>query len=134
MIEEKVFYVAGNFAHQGACSSVSKYDSIILKTEPDNPHDSDAIKVMTKYGSHLGYVPASKCKSFHKLFRSHTFYCARVRDIKGGNGYDYLPQIEVYFAKSESDLPFAQAKGFGIKHWLGLVVILVLIIYLLVSK
>lgn len=134
MIEEKVFYVAGNFAHQGACSSVSRHDSIVLTAEPNNPHDPNAIKVMTKYGGHLGYVPASKCKGFHKLFRSHPFYSARVRDVKGGHGYDYLPQIEVYFAKSESELPFAQAKGLGIKHWIGLFAIMGLVIYYLFSK
>jgi hypothetical protein len=64
--------------------------------------------VLSKYGNKLGYIPASKCKGFHKLFSTHPYHYARVRDVKGGRGSDYLPQIELYFAKSESELPFSQ--------------------------
>jgi hypothetical protein len=133
---EKVFYVAGNFAHQGACASVRKFESIILVAEPDNIHDSNAIKVSSKYGKKLGYVPASKCKGFHKLFSTHPYHCARVRDVKGGRGYDYLPQIEVYFAKSESDLPFSPQIKPQIRYsfWAGLLGIINLILYFFLNN
>ena len=135
MYIEKVFYVAGNFAHQGACASVRKYESIILVAEPDNIHDPNAIKVSSKYGNKLGYVPASKCKGFHKLFSTHPYHCARVRDVKGGRGSDYLPQIELYFAKSESELPFAQQIKPQIRYsfWIGFLATIALVLYFFLS-
>jgi hypothetical protein len=109
MVIQKTFYVAGHFNYQGACSKLRNGDLVYLVPEPDNEYDENAIKLLTKDGLDIGYVPASKNKGFFKLLENtHPNYCARVKEVKGGGQYEYLPQIEVFFAKEESELPFTQ--------------------------
>jgi hypothetical protein len=116
MFLQKIFYVAGHFNYQDTCSRLKKGDLVYLVPEPDNEHDENAIKLLTQDALDIGYVPASKNKGFFKLLENtHPNYCARVKDIKGGGQYEFLPQIEVFFAKDESELPFIQPTKFKLK-------------------
>lgn len=55
-----------------------------LVPEPENPHDSKAIKVIVN-GTHIGYVKAGSCAHIHKLLKEK-----RIADISctiGGGKY-----------------------------------------------
>lgn len=53
--------------------SVYEYDfapkQVELQPEPDNPHDSKAIKVIVD-GVHIGYIKAGSCAHIHKLLKA----------------------------------------------------------------
>lgn len=54
-------YLAGFCHHEGMRPEVFRIlavgDELILRRQPDNPHDCNAIGVYTRRGSKLGYVP-----------------------------------------------------------------------------
>lgn len=66
---------------------VYKYNSYTgtadLVPEPENPHDSKAIKVMVE-GAHIGYIKAGSCAHIHKLLREDLVEKVNV-EIKGGD-------------------------------------------------
>ena len=37
-------------------------DSLVLRREPDNPHDKNAIRVETESGIHIGYIPSIRAE------------------------------------------------------------------------
>lgn len=55
------FCVAGFQYHEGPrwLSRISHGDAVILRAEPENPHDAGAIRLEWK-GRHLGYVPRTR--------------------------------------------------------------------------
>lgn len=62
-----------------------------LVPEPENPHDSKAIKVLTA-GVHIGYIKAGSCSHIHNLLRDDRIENVEV-EIKGG---DYKIVFEDY--------------------------------------
>jgi hypothetical protein len=55
------FLIAGFQFHEGMDSRIfdtlKEGEGLVLRREPDNPHDSLAIAILTKNGHNLGYVP-----------------------------------------------------------------------------
>lgn len=62
-------------------TAIYKYDfdpvSVTLEPEPDNPHDSKAIKVLFN-GVHIGYIKAGSCAHIHNLIKAN-----RIESISG---------------------------------------------------
>ena len=54
--------VAGTGYHEAAveAKSLKAGDQLVLKREPDNPHDKLAIAVLGQNGAKLGYIPGSQ--------------------------------------------------------------------------
>lgn len=48
----------------------------VLRSEPSNPYDSDAIRVETPGGVHVGYVGAKQTKSVRRVMRSESVHAA----------------------------------------------------------
>lgn len=67
-----------------------------LVPEPDNPHDSNAIKVVID-NVHVGYIPASRCLELKNILGKIKYVNAHLH----GGDYKYHSHGEVF--KSESD-------------------------------
>lgn len=107
-IKERTFEVAGHFRFQEECSILKVGDLIYLVPEPDNEYDENAIRAYSDNGEEIGYVPMDDNEEYLKfLGKTYTHYCARVKSLnKVGN--ETQPEIEVFFAKTEEELPFSQ--------------------------
>jgi hypothetical protein len=51
---------------------------LVLKREPDNPHDALAIMIVTEVGEHLGYVPRAKNEALARLMDAGKLLFARI--------------------------------------------------------
>lgn len=90
---ELVFEVAG-FRHQDARSSDDMYigDPIVLKSEPENPHDSFAVAVYHS-GAKIGYVDRAQSPAFSEWMRKGYSLNASVERI---NGKPERPLVYIY--------------------------------------
>lgn len=59
--------VAGTRFHQEALAKLRLSDSVFLKRQPDNEHDSNAIAVVGPDEAVLGYIPAVFAKEMAPL-------------------------------------------------------------------
>jgi hypothetical protein len=57
---------------------ISIGDSLVLRREPDNPHDSLAILILTEKGEKLGYVPRDRNEILARLMDAGKFLLARL--------------------------------------------------------
>jgi len=107
-IKERTFEVAGHFRFQDECSTLKVGDLIYLVPEPDNEHDENAIRAYSDNGEVIGYVPMNDNEEYLKfLGRTFTNYCARVKSLNKIDN-EIQPEVEVFFAKTEEELPFPQ--------------------------
>lgn len=53
-------------------------DEFTLRREPDNSHDRWAIKILTRTGEHLGYVPRAKNEPIARLLDAGKLIYARL--------------------------------------------------------
>ena len=107
-IKERTFEVAGHFRFQDECTTLKVGDLIYLVPEPDNEHDENAIRAYSDNGEVIGYVPMDDNEEYLKfLSRTYTNYCARVKSLHS-IGNEIQPKVEVFFAKTEEELPFLQ--------------------------
>lgn len=51
---------------------------LVLKREPDNPHDALAIMMFDQAGHHLGYVPRAKNEALARLMDAGKLLFARI--------------------------------------------------------
>lgn len=82
------------------CKRIYKYKyrrtEAQLVPEPNNPHDSNAIKVLVD-DIHVGYIPANQCIEIKKILK-------QIKTVKAhmyGGNYKYHADNEVF--KSEDD-------------------------------
>lgn len=108
------YEVRGHFARQDACSEAHVGDLIWVVPEPDNEHDSNAIRFLNSSGELLGYVPAEENEEllFKMLKKEYTAYCAKVVDLVYTGEGDIQPIVEMTIAKQDQDLPFQQDARF----------------------
>ncbi|WP_332855143.1 HIRAN domain-containing protein [Duganella sp. S19_KUP01_CR8] len=90
---ELVFEVAG-FRHQDVRSSEDIYigDPIVLKSEPDNPHDGFAVAVYHS-GAKIGYIDRAQSPAFSEWMRKGYSLNASVERI---NGKPERPLVYIY--------------------------------------
>lgn len=62
MIYPFVTGIAGVSFRQDAVRDTKPGDTVLLRREPDNPYDADAIAVFSAEGRALGYLPAAVAK------------------------------------------------------------------------
>jgi hypothetical protein len=75
------FIVAGSrrsAERRDACELLDEGDAIVLEREPDNPHDRNAIIVLTAGGDELGYVPRDDAKQMAPLMDEGCFVDAEI--------------------------------------------------------
>jgi HIRAN domain len=104
------YEVRGHFARQDACSEAHVGDPVWVVPEPDNEHDSLAVRFINGSGDLLGYVPAEENEELLSQMtgKGYHAYCAKVVDLVYTGEGDIQPIVEVVIAKQESDLPFQQ--------------------------
>ena len=104
-IKKRTFIVAGYAYHQYEYTNLNVGDLVYLIPEPDNEYDENAIRVYSNNGVVIGYVPMEENERF--FTKKYSNYCARVKSLnKIGN--DTQPEVEIFLAKTEDELPFKQ--------------------------
>lgn len=87
-VVEREFFVMG-IRHHSACNGtncallpeVNTGDLLVLKEEPENPHDPMAIRVLTRRGEHLGYVPRYYNKAILERLHNGMTYSCEVLEV-----------------------------------------------------
>jgi len=59
---------------------------LVLRREPHNPHDANAIEVFTADGAKLGYVPRRRNRRLAELMDAGHAFDARIGQINQGHG------------------------------------------------
>jgi hypothetical protein len=82
-------YIAGtsHIDDQAVFDDLKTGDKLILKREPGNRFDENAILVMNGEGRKLGYVPEKDNYVFARLMDAGKMLIGRVTDIKAKTGY-----------------------------------------------
>jgi len=80
-------------------------DALMLRREPDNPHDPHAVKVVTASGTQIGYLSARVASRLAPSIDSGTRYAAAVSQITGGGERSYGVNIYVHRHDAPSDEP-----------------------------
>ncbi len=74
--------------------TLDECDSLTFVREPNNPYDSNAIKVICEY-QHIGYIKADLAKNLAPLMDSGRKLTGYICEITGGNGYTYGCNIHI---------------------------------------
>lgn len=89
---ERDFYVMG-IRHHAACAGndctllpqINAGDLLLLKEEPENEYDSFAIRVLTKSGEHLGYIPRYYSQAITERLQKGMTYSCEVLEVTPAN-------------------------------------------------
>lgn len=87
-VVEREFYVMG-IRHHSACNgrncamlpTLKTGDLLVFEEEPDNKHDPMAIRVLTKEGKHLGYIPRYYNKAIIERLHNGMTYSCEVLEV-----------------------------------------------------
>lgn len=84
--------VAGTWHHKarGILASLHVGQPLVLRREPENPHDALAIEVLTAEGVKLGYVPRQRNPPFARLMDAGQPVRATLAAITPPNHYELL--------------------------------------------
>lgn len=88
----RIFYLAGTRYYIG-CNGIDCTESetlgnnevLQLELEPENKYDNNAIKVLTKKGIHIGYIPRYYCESIINLINRGLKWNCNICEIKKDN-------------------------------------------------
>ncbi|TMI76100.1 MAG: single-stranded-DNA-specific exonuclease RecJ [Bacillati bacterium ANGP1] len=80
-------------------------DALMLRREPDNPHDPHAVKVVTASGTQIGYLSARVASRLAPSIDSGARYAAAVSQITGGGERSYGVNIYVHRHDAPPDEP-----------------------------
>ncbi len=80
-------------------------EPLVLRREPDNPHDPYAVKVMAGQGVQIGYLSARVASRLAPSMDSGARYAATVSQITGGGERSYGVNIYVQRQDAPSDEP-----------------------------
>jgi hypothetical protein len=105
----KIYKAMGHFRFEHSCKSAKIDDLIWLMPEPDNEYDSNAIKILNKYGDSLGYVPAEENEELIELLTGkYSNYCGKIKNIEIDEDNKSQPIVQIYLATKSQYLPFKQ--------------------------
>lgn len=90
-------YIAGTSWRNltGVYDTLHIGDELIMRREPDNAHDTLAIKVLTRDEIHIGYIPRAKNEVLSNLMDAGKLLCARVV-AKGWEKIGCKVNVEVF--------------------------------------
>lgn len=77
--------VAGISLHQEVVSELGPGTELVLEREKENQFDSNAIKILTKTGRHLGYVRKALAKDLARLIDTGVKVKCFVSVVTGEN-------------------------------------------------
>lgn len=75
----------------------SPSELLLMKREPDNPMDENAIKLMKPNGKQLGYIPSKNAETLAPQMDNGTKFFAQIEQITGGEeGKSYGANIKIF--------------------------------------
>ncbi|OLD42449.1 MAG: hypothetical protein AUI83_19305 [Armatimonadetes bacterium 13_1_40CM_3_65_7] len=80
-------------------------DPLMLRREPDNPHDPHAVKVVTASGTQIGYLSARIASRLAPSIDTGIRYAAAVTQITGGGDRSFGVNIHVHRHDAPLDEP-----------------------------
>lgn len=80
-------------------------DSLILRREPDNPHDPHAVKVVTAAGAQVGYLSSRVAARVAPSMDTGARYSATASQVTGGGERSYGVNIYIQRQDRPSDEP-----------------------------
>ena len=80
-------------------------DPLMLRREPDNPHDPHAVKVVTASGTQIGYLSARIASRLAPSIDTGIRYAAAVTQITGGGDRSFGVNIHVHRHDAPPDEP-----------------------------
>lgn len=79
------FFIAGFQYHEGVKPNIfgtlKEKEALVLRRQPDNPHDPLAIAIFTKEGRQIGYVPRACNYSPALIADQNVRLCAEIAGI-----------------------------------------------------
>lgn len=89
--EEKIqrdFFIMGiryGASCEGTCCdklpTLREEDEVYFKPEPENEYDPFAVRVVTKAGEHLGYVPRYYSQGISQRLKDHVTYSCKILEV-----------------------------------------------------
>ena len=102
-VKNRKFNLAGTTFYDGKVRAGSL---VFFSLEPDNPEDSNAIKVLNKDNEIVGYIPKESAAEIQKFISGkYPHYCAKVKEIWEGD-LGKIPQVLSHFATTPQELPY----------------------------
>ena len=86
--------------------------ALVLRPEPENPHDPNAVGVWTADGTaQAGYVPRERAAAFAERLRGESLEALALWEWRSGDGRRYGLRILVAPADALADRPPVLARG-----------------------
>lgn len=104
------FVVAGatkSAARRRSCRRLNLGDTVMLEREPGNPHDGNAIRVLSTGGAELGYVPRDDASRMAPLMDAGARADAAVKKLLTTRGEGALPVILAALYRADAQVPRA---------------------------
>ena len=87
---------------QEICKRIMMGDKVYLEREPNNFHDSNAIKVLHN-NNHFGYIPKETAINLAKILDASLFsYNSTVTNMTGGGNYNIGVHIDIIFSQEQN--------------------------------
>jgi hypothetical protein len=75
----------------------SPNELLLLKRDPENPVDENAIKLVKPNGKQLGYIPSKNAETLAPQMDNGTKFFAQISQITGGeDGKSYGANIRIF--------------------------------------
>jgi len=110
--------IVGESHYQDAIRRCRQGDRVILKREPENPHDEKAVAVLREDGETIGYLSRDNAVWVARVMDEGKQVEAKIKRILGGTTDKPTPGvvIDVDTTPLKTEKPQAETKGF----WKGL--------------
>lgn len=104
-----IFPVVGVSYRQEAVRRCRPGDKVLLRAQPDNPHDPNAIAVYNTDGEQLGFVPAALAARMAGLAAAGTG--AQITEVLAGKTWGLRVRVEGSLSANQETRPAAPVAG-----------------------
>jgi hypothetical protein len=103
---------ADGSSRQRIIRKLSLYEQLILDTEPDNPKDPFAVRILRKNGQQVGYMWSKYGRQLHDHKAANRFYEVFVIQLTGGTDDKPERGVNLLVVHHEHDLPASQVQRY----------------------
>lgn len=88
--------IAGINYRTGIKPLANTYFDCLLKADPKNEFDPNAIKIIHESGKHIGFIPADETQSVREFLDNHLPYYCKGRIRESSDGTFYIGEINIH--------------------------------------